>query len=155
LLSELIVFLVVLACPVLVAADVEEVVPFQVHRALKAILVNVEINGEHVKMLVDTGAARTIISSETLGWGPARLKAAEFSRQGPGMSGQATWEYAEVRLGETVWNNRPIVVMDFRTVHQVLGRRVGGILGQDILTEFASVEIDFRGRELRLRSGGR
>jgi hypothetical protein len=45
--------------------------------------------------------------------------------------------------------------MDFRTVHQVLGRRVGGILGQDILTEFASVEIDFRGRELRLRSGGR
>jgi hypothetical protein len=101
LLSELIVFLVVLACPVLVAADVEEVVPFQVHRALKAILVNVEINGEHVKMLVDTGAARTIISSETLGWGPARLKAAEFSRQGPGMSGQATWESAWVKPSGT------------------------------------------------------
>jgi hypothetical protein len=154
-LSVLIATLFALAWPVLVGAEVEEVVPFQVHRALKAILVNVQINGEQVKMLVDTGAARTIISSETLGWGPARLKAAEISRQGPGMSGQATWEHADVRLGDTSWNNRPIVVMDFRAVRQVLGGRVGGILGQDILTEFASVEFDFHSRELRLRSRDR
>jgi hypothetical protein len=129
-----------------------EVIPFQTHRARNAILVCAQVNGEHIQMLVDTGASNSIISAETLGWGQARLKQAEFSRQGPGINFQGTWENADVLFGDTLWKNRPIVVMDFRAVREIFGPDVSGILGQDILTEFASVEIDFNRQELRLRN---
>lgn len=139
-----------LAIPSL-ASELPEEVGFDVLGSRKAILVDVTVNGRAIEMVVDTGATRSIIRPETLGWGLAQLRRAEFQRQGPGLRGQGTWEVVDLRLGSRVWHRFPIVVMDLTAVQEVFGERVEGILGQDVLTSFTSVEFDFAARQLRLR----
>lgn len=130
------------------AAEFE--VPFELDGKRKAILVEVEVNGQDRTFVMDTGASHTVVSHAAVGVTQYELKRARFN-PGPGVSGEATW--AEVRslcLGESRWHDLRIVVMNMDQVSQVFGRRIDGLLGQDVLMEFDRVEIDYKTRRITL-----
>ena len=130
------------------AAEFE--VPFELDGKRNAILVKVKVNGRNCIFLVDTGASHTIVSHTALGVSRVELKRARFKR-GPGVAGEATWEEVRsLRLGQSRWHDRRIVVMNLDHVSQVFGRRIDGLLGQDLLMEFDLVQIDYKTRRISL-----
>lgn len=138
-----------LALPV-AAADFE--IPCEVYGKRKAIILKVVLNGKKRTFLLDTGAARTVVSPSALGASALDrfyLKLSRFNTNGPGLLGEALWGKANsLRIGQRVWYDRPVVVMNLKKVSQVYGRRIDGLLGQDILSEFDLVVIDFKNRKI-------
>ena len=59
---------------------------------------------------------------------------------------------AEVKLSleHRSWLNRRVCVMDLSDVSRRMGTRVDGFIGQDVLTEFSSVKIDYKNHTLEL-----
>ncbi len=132
----------------LCAADFE--VPFDVDSKRNSMLVEVVVNGKPCTFVLDTGAARTVVSPAVVG-GLAgfNLKASKFRAKGPGLAGEATWETVNsLRLGKKTWYDQRIVVMNLDAVSKVYDRRIDGLLGQDLLSEFGSVLIDFKNRKI-------
>ncbi len=130
------------------AADFE--IPFKIYGKRHAILVQVAVNGKSCTFLLDTGAARTVVSPAVVG-GLAgfNLKVSKFRAKGPGLAGEATWETVNsLRLGKKTWYDQRVVVMNLKEVSRIYGRRIDGLLGQDILTEFPLVVIDFKNRKI-------
>ncbi len=130
------------------AADFE--VPFDVHGKQNAMLVEVVVNGKSCTFVLDTGASRTVVSPKVLGGLVGfNLKLSRFRAKGPGLAGEATWETVNsLRLGKKTWYDQRIVVMNLEAVSKVYGRRIDGLLGQDLLSEFDSVLIDFKNRKI-------
>ncbi len=129
------------------AADFE--IPFKVCGKRNAILVQVAVNGKSCTFLLDTGAARTVMSPATVGASDFELRLTRFRDRGPGAMGEAMRGIASsLRLGKRVWYDRAVVVMNLKEVSRVYGRRIDGLLGQDILTEFDRVVFDFKNRKI-------
>lgn len=124
--------------------------PFERNAARDAILLTAGVNGKRVTLLLDTGANRTVLDKSAAGLTAFDLKMSRFRQNGPGLGGEAVWATVGLRLGEKVWSQRRVVVMDLSEVSRVYGRRIDGILGQDILTEFDQVVIDFKAQRIRL-----
>jgi hypothetical protein len=116
------------------------------------ILLHLSINGADAEMLLDTGASHTEVDPRILGPLVPSLSAAQVSQQGqaPGVHGSATLRTARVTLGRITWPSRTLHVMNFEEVSRIYGRRIDGLLGQDILQEFDRVVIDFKARTLTL-----
>lgn len=131
------------------AGDLE--VEFEKVGKYEAILVEVKVSGEPRTFLLDTGAARTVVSPEVAGVTKMELKLARFRSSGPGIAGEATWaRVSSFRLGDKRWYDRTVVVMDLKKVSEVYGRKIDGLLGQDILLEFDRVTFDFKNHKLVL-----
>lgn len=113
-------------------------------------LVEVVVNGKPCTFVLDTGASRTVVSPKVLGGLVGfNLKLSRFRAKGPGLAGEATWETVNsLRLGKKTWYDQRIVVMNLEAVSKVYGRRIDGLLGQDLLSEFDSVLIDFKNRKI-------
>lgn len=124
--------------------------PFERNAARDAILVEAGVNGKNVVLMLDTGANHTVLDKSVAGLTDFDLKVSRFRQNGPGLGGEAVWATVGLRLGPKVWNGRRVVVMDLSEVSRVYGRRIDGILGQDVLTEFDQVLIDFKSKRLRL-----
>ncbi len=136
-----------LALPAL-ASDLQ--LPFRSSPCHQAILVEGRVNGKVVLFILDTGAARTVLSNEVADVQPLELTLSRFSQSGPGFQGEATLREATLKLGQHTWYDRPVVVMNLEKVREVYGVKVDGLLGQDILREFSSVLIDFKKRRIVL-----
>jgi hypothetical protein len=137
------------AGPVAIAAkDVE--LPFVLDRRNGVIVVDGRVNDRPAKLLLDTGAAQTVIRPELVGLSATDLRLARFSGQGPGLGGEAMAGEASLTLGDRTWR-RQVVLMNLGEVSRHFGVEVDGILGQDLLREFARVEIDFRAKTIRLK----
>jgi hypothetical protein len=52
-------------------------------------------------------------------------------------------------VGKQVWYDRQVVVMNLKEISRVYNRRIDGLLGQDLLSEFDSVVIDFKKKKIR------
>lgn len=132
-------------------AAAEFAIPCEIYGERKAILVEVRVSGKAHTFLLDTGAARTVVSPDVLGRvAEFDLKLSRFRSRGPGFSGEATWERVDsLRLGQQVWHDLPVVVMNLKEISQVYGRQIDGLLGQDLLSEFRSVTIDFAEKKVR------
>ena len=122
--------------------------PFELIRSQDAIVVEATVRGRPATLLLDTGAATTVIASSLAG--PSELPAARFSDEGPGLEAQARWAEVPLALGTRLWPRRRVVVMNLDAVSRHYGRRVDGLLGQDLLREFGKVTIDFRAKRLSL-----
>jgi hypothetical protein len=131
------------------AAEVVEL-PFETDSAHSAILVRGLVNGKSVLMVLDTGASSTILARELVSAGPPVLAPSAFSGDGPGLRARGRYTEATVELGGRIWKNRSVVAMSMAAVSQAFGRRIDGLLGQDLLREFSRVTIDFRSRTIRL-----
>jgi predicted aspartyl protease len=118
------------------------------------------INGKPARLLIDTGASRTVFDAERikafLSAKRPRLKKIEKLSTGLGtntMESRAV-KLKEFRLGETVINNYSAVVLNIGHVnesYQMLGYpEIDGVLGGDLLHQMKAV-IDYRKKEIRWR----
>jgi len=131
------------------SAEVLEL-PFEIDSVQSAILVRASADGKPVLLVLDTGASRTILARELVRTGPTRLAPSSFSTDGPGLRVLGRYTEATLALGGRTWKNRGVVAMNMAEVSRAFGRRIDGLLGQDLLREFGRVTIDFHARTLRL-----
>ncbi len=131
------------------SAEVVEL-PFEIDSARSAILVWGSADGKPVLLVLDTGASRTILARELVSAAPPDLPRSAFSSTGPGLRARGRYTEATLELGGRTWKHRSVVAMSMVEVSQAFGRRIDGLLGQDLLREFSRVTIDFRSRTLRL-----
>lgn len=130
------------------AAQVE--VPFQQDGRNKLIFLDARINGKPALLMLDSGASITAVNAALLEVGDWDLRIAKFSTQGPGVSGEAAWAKAELAIGSTKGTGRWVAAMKLEALTSRLGRHIDGILGQDFLSDFDHVVIDFKAKKLLL-----
>jgi len=131
-----------------IAAPIE--LSFQLDGRHSAILVSAEVNGKPVTLILDTGATQTILDAKLLGLTNLDLKMSRFADSGPGLRGEAVWAEARLKLGGCTWRDHRVVAMNLDALTARYGRTIHGILGQDILSTFDRVTIDFRKHTLTL-----
>ncbi len=118
--------------------------------------VEVRLNGERGRFIVDTGASNTCVAVEHadrfgLVSGEAEVKAA-----GAGNSEMEAWisEGNSLQLGKWKKKKQPVVLFDLSHVNQALVSResgaVDGIIGADVLKKGRAV-IDYRKKRLYLK----
>jgi predicted aspartyl protease len=120
------------------------------------------INGKTARLLVDTGASRTVFDAERI---KLFLKEEERNFEkidklstglGTNTMESHTVALAEFRLGETIFNDYPTVVLNMEHVNQsyrMLGfPEIDGVLGGDLLHELKAV-IDYRRKVVKWRGG--
>jgi len=117
---------------------------FDLNPARGAILIQGQLNGKPAAFLLDTGAARTIVSAGFVGVSAMDLKLARFAENGPGLHGEAVWVSATIRLGSRAWRERKTAAMNLQPLAKIYGCRIDGIIGQDLLSEFSRVTLDFK-----------
>lgn len=123
------------------------------------ILVVGEINGKPARLLVDTGASRTVFDrSRVMDFVPENHGMRKLDKLSAGlgtnsMEGQAL-VLQEFQLGETRLSNYHAVALDLTHINQsyeMLGHpMIDGVLGGDLLNDL-KMTIDFRKRQLRWR----
>ena len=133
------------------AADLE--LPFEIEATQAAILVRGQVDGKPVLLILDTGASCTILSRELVRLAPGALASSRFSSDGPGLNANGRYTEANLELGDRSWRNRIVVGMKMDEVSKAYGRRIDGLLGQDVLREFDRITIDFRTKRIVLSSG--
>lgn len=138
----------ILVASPLLAAPLE--LPFELDARHSAILIAAHVNGKPVTLILDTGAAQTILDASVLGLTNLDLKMSRFSDSGPGLRGEAMWASARLQLASRKWDNQRVVAMNLTPLASRYGRPIHGILGQDLLRQFARVTINFRSKTLRL-----
>lgn len=133
------------------AIDLEKGIPFEVNRNFGVILIKAQIDGHQATLILDTGCNRTVISPEVLRLPPSPIYQADAPAKGSRLVGTARWAKAEVHIGTNIWLDRTILVRDdFRVISNSLKQRIDGLLGDDILSEFNVVVVDFKRHRLLL-----
>ena len=133
------------------AADLE--LPFEIEASQAAILVRGQVDGKPVLLILDTGASCTILARELVRLAPGAHASSRFSPEGPGLNANGRYTEANLELGDRQWRNRIVVGMRMEEVSKAYGRRIDGLLGQDVLREFDRITIDFRTKRLLLSTG--
>ncbi|MGA2428395.1 MAG: retropepsin-like aspartic protease [Candidatus Acidiferrum sp.] len=114
------------------------------------ILVEAEINGDPVTLLMDTGCMKTVISAQAYRAKYFMLRTAERDLKGPGIVGESVSVTLELRLANHRWVGHSVSIMNLDHLNRVLGTQFDGLLGEDILREFHSVRIDYRAHVIEL-----
>jgi len=124
------------------------------------IFLDVKINGGTARLLLDTGASRTVFDEE-------RIKAfitkdnhnfEKIDKLSTGLGTNTMESHSiileEFRLGETVFKDYHAVVLNMEHVNQsyrMIGhRQIDGVLGGDLLQKL-KVVVDYRRKEVRWR----
>lgn len=129
------------------AAAAEQVVlPIERQRVSSMLVVEAVVNGRPVHLIVDTGATVTLLSRDVVNAGAPGGSA--FGSAGFLANGRAF--EVDLRLDSRRWPHRVIGVADLSQVREMLGRNIDGLLGQDVLSEFTSMQIDYKARTLTL-----
>jgi predicted aspartyl protease len=124
------------------------------------IFIDAVINGATARLLLDTGASRTVFDEERikvfLTKNNHRFK--RFSKLSTGLGTNTMKSHSiileEFRLGETVFKDYHAVVLNMEHVnqsYQMLGQKqIDGVLGGDLLQKL-KVVVDYRKMEVRWR----
>ena len=126
------------------------ILPLELNSRFGLILLKVQIDGKPATFVLDTGSSRTILSTR---FDTHRLPSSPkvTSSKGSGYVGSAISVKVTLKIGEHLWPDHDFLAMnDFPEISQSVGQKIDGILGQDVLREFKTVEIDFRHRRLTL-----
>lgn len=120
------------------------------------LFLDARINGRPARLLLDTGAAVSVMNARLLDITAWDLKASRFSDAGPEVrmfsvyTREAVWAQAAITLSSLKTRSLRVVAMDMEMFARSLGRRVDGVLGQDFLTSFGHLIIDHKQRKLSL-----
>jgi hypothetical protein len=110
------------------------------------ILVDALVNGEAVVMILDTGASHSMFDASAFGLSAVQLQVARMKSRGLGLDADVVWRTADFEIGEQAWKQQPIEVADLHLLSKIYGRKIGGIVGQDVLRSFVSVQINYKGQ---------
>jgi Aspartyl protease len=110
------------------------------------ILVDASVNGQAVVMILDTGASHSMFDASVFGLSEVQLQAARMKGRGMGLDADVVWRTADFEIGEEAWKEHPIEVADLHLLSKIYGRKIGGIVGQDVLRSFVSVQINYKGQ---------
>lgn len=125
-------------------------VPFT--RTGSSIVVDVTVGGQTRHFLLDTGAGVSVLSPDTAGWSPFDIKKVRANRLAVGLDGTthamgsttATLEFGQSMVVT------PAAVADLSPLSKALNIKLDGILGQDVLSQFSRVTIDYKNKHLIL-----
>jgi predicted aspartyl protease len=121
-----------------------------VTRVGSSLVVEVSVQGKTRHFLLDTGAGLSVLSPDTAGWSPVDVIKAVSSRSAVGLDG-ATHSMgsttATLELGQTMIVT-PAAVADLNALSKALNIKLDGILGQDVLSQFSLVTIDYKNKQL-------
>jgi hypothetical protein len=110
------------------------------------ILVDASVNGQPVVMILDTGASHSMFDASVFGLSEVQLQAARMKGRGLGLDADVVWRPADFEIGDQAWKQHPIEVADLHLLSKIYGRKIGGIVGQDVLRSFVSVQINYKGQ---------
>jgi hypothetical protein len=126
-------------------------IPIELTSRFSLVLVRLEVNGRPATLVVDTGSSHTILSTQFLQLRGLALGADPSPSKGSGFVGRAAWIKATVHIGGEVLRDHEFLAMeDLPDISNAVGQKIDGIMGEDILKEFAVIEIDFKHRRLIL-----
>lgn len=128
------------------AAAETVVVPLDKPHAAGLLVVTASVNGRPVHLLVDTGATTTLLAREVIGGSVAGTSF--FANAG--FVAQVRFYPVDLRLESREWPKRMVAAADLTQIHRALGKEIDGVLGQDLLREFTSMQIDYKARTLTL-----
>jgi predicted aspartyl protease len=121
-------------------------------RTGSSIVVDVTVGGKTRHFLLDTGAGLSVLSPDTAGWSPVDVMKAVSSRSAVGLDGSTHsmgGTTATLELGKTLIVT-PVAVADLNPLSKALSIKLDGILGQDVLSQFSRVTIDYKNKQLIL-----
>jgi hypothetical protein len=110
------------------------------------ILVDASVDGRPVVLILDTGASHTIFDAGIFGVSAMQLQAARMKSRGLGLDADVVLRTADFEIGQEAWNQQPIEIADLHLLSKIYGRKIGGIVGQDVLRSFVSVQINYKGQ---------
>jgi predicted aspartyl protease len=126
------------------------------------IFISAVINGQEARLLVDTGASRTVFDKDRITAFLAKKKNnfKKIDKLSTGLGTSTMKSHTvildEFSLGDTTFKEYMAVVLNMEHVnksYEILGhRQIDGVLGGDLLCELKAV-IDYRKKELRWRGG--
>ncbi len=96
-------------------------------------------------MILDTGSGHSLFDARAFGMSPAQLQSARLNARGLGLNADVVWRSANFEIAEQQWKDQPVEVADLSKLSKIYGRTIDGILGQDVLRCFESVQINYKG----------
>jgi hypothetical protein len=112
------------------------------------ILVDAKIDGTPVRLLVDTGANKTILNAKS--FGRVEMHLSKPVNRGAGIVGNSLRLRVHLELAHEFMFSQRVSVMDLEELSRRFGIQFDGLLGQDILNQFHSVRIDYQKRVIEL-----
>ncbi len=112
------------------------------------ILVDAKIDGTPVRLLVDTGANRTILNAKSLG--RVEMHVSKPVNRGAGIVGNALRLRVDLEIAHQFMFSQDVSVMDLEELSRRFGIQFDGLLGQHILNQFHSVRIDYKNHVIEL-----
>jgi Aspartyl protease len=110
------------------------------------ILVMAKLDGQPVTMILDTGASHSLFDARLFGLDGVQLQIARMKQRGLGLDADVVWRTANFKIGDQAWNRQTVEIADLRELRRIYGRPVDGIVGQDLLRRFSSVQINYKGQ---------
>jgi hypothetical protein len=112
------------------------------------ILVDAKIDGTPVRLLVDTGANKTILNAKS--FGRVEMHVSKPVNRGAGIVGNSLRLRVDLELAHEFLFSQRVSVMDLEELSRRFGIQFDGLLGQDILNKFHSVRIDYKKHVIEL-----
>jgi hypothetical protein len=112
------------------------------------ILVEAKIDGTPVRLLVDTGANKTILNARS--FCRAQMHVSKPMNRGAGIVGNALRLRVDLEIAHQIMFSQPVSVMNLEELSKRLRIQFDGLLGQDILNQFRSVRIDYKNHVIEL-----
>lgn len=127
--------------------------------SLSLLFVEVSIGDSAYSFILDTGAGLTCLSRELAG-GIEILETGGMSAAGAGGSLDATTgRIEEIRIGDLIVRDLAVMVIDIAPMAEMMGRRIDGIIGYNVLNRYSTTidiaggRLTFEGSETPLPSG--
>jgi gag-polyprotein putative aspartyl protease len=112
------------------------------------IIVDAKIDGTPVRLLVDTGANKTILNAKS--FGRVEMRVSKPLNRGAGIVGNALRLRVDLEIAHGFMFSQYVSVMDLEELSKRFGIQFDGLLGQDILNQFHSVRIDYKRHMIEL-----
>jgi hypothetical protein len=110
------------------------------------ILVDASVNGQPVVLILDTGASHSMFDAGIFGVSAVQLQEARMNSRGLGLDADVVVRTADFEIGQESWKKQAIEIADLHPLSKIYGRKIGGIIGQDVLRSFVSVQINYKGQ---------
>jgi hypothetical protein len=123
------------------------------------ILMKAKINGKNARLLIDSGASRTVFDVDRIREFVSDIQFEDHSKfsTGLGTDSMPTHLVAikKIKLGDLVLHNFQAVLLDLQHVNGTYGKlghaAIDGVLGNDILVKYKAV-INYKKLQLTLRT---